>query len=370
MPTCLEWAEQRVESCSEWEDQGYDECNEWDQKCCTWWPCSWGCKLVTWVCKGAVWISKWVCVGWTVATTAACVAWDFVTTIINAVIVTLESSLGWLISAVGFLVELVLTIPVLGALIRWGLNAFTTVYWFFGSLPDAALGLVGIRPEKLLRVCTVILSDETGTPLCAPSPYVVNILQTAADVFKREANIRIVPLKPGRYATGFRGAETVKEDWVTTETGNGHPDVLDAPCDASGFGADWGLAGSRFQFLMSANCLYGSWRRLTGYGAPVTCFIVRSIGGVSFKYGCSLGIVDYLTVISHPYPFPVGAVWDAILAHETGHACGHVGHLGVSSHPDNLMSDPWLDTAPPLQQTRLNTWQVLLMRSSRHVTYF
>ena len=58
MPKCIEWAEERVEECNEWRDEGHNECSDWD-KCCDWWPCSWGCKLITWVCVGWYWVASW-----------------------------------------------------------------------------------------------------------------------------------------------------------------------------------------------------------------------------------------------------------------------------------------------------------------------
>ena len=71
------------------------------------------------------------------------------TTIVGAVIVTLESILGWVLSALAFIIELLQMIPILGTLIRWVINGVTHVLNFVGSLIDAGFGLIGIRPEKL-----------------------------------------------------------------------------------------------------------------------------------------------------------------------------------------------------------------------------
>lgn len=367
MPTCIEWGEQRVEECNEWRDEGHSECSEWDDQCCTWWPCSWGCKLVTWVCVFSVWVANVVCVGWTVITTAVCVLFDVLSTVLNVVLVTLESILGWVLSAVAFLVELVMAIPVLGTLIRWAVNIATTIVWSLMSVPDALLGLIGIRPEKKLRVCTVILRDETGAVICDP-PYAVDLLQVAADVFKRDANVRLLPLAPFKYSTGFLGAETVTEDWVATEGGASDADTLDAPCDEAGFGAEWGLTGSKFQLKASTNCFYGAWRRVTGYGSPVACFVVRSVGSSATTQGCCLWLVDYMTVIFQPPPAGGGLINRRVLAHEGGHAC-NLWHIGAAANPTNLMGTPWNPTVPDLPQSRLDDWQVLLVRGSRHVTY-
>lgn len=57
MPGCLEWATERVEECNEWRDEGRNECQVWDDVCCDWWPCSWGCEIVSLLCTAFVWIA-------------------------------------------------------------------------------------------------------------------------------------------------------------------------------------------------------------------------------------------------------------------------------------------------------------------------
>jgi hypothetical protein len=366
MPTCIEWGEERTQECNDWRDEGHNECDDWDSNCCTWWPCSWGCKLITWVCVGWYWVADVVCVGWAWITTAVCVVWDVITTLVNAVLVTLESILGWVLSAAAFLIELVEMIPILGTLIRWVLNFVTWLVWTIVSLVDFVLGLIGIRPEKLLRVCTVILADEKGSPVATPD-YARAILQVAADVYKRDANVRVVPLGPFHYSSGFAGAEHVTDDWFVTESDASDADLLDVPCGGGGAGADWWTIGSRFQFKASTHCFYGAWRRLTGYGAPVTCFVIRSIPGA---YGCCLWITDYATMQGGTAP-PIDA---RVLAHEVGHA-GNLWHVCVDDDVRNLMGtgsacDPESFTPPDYADPRMSNWQVLLVRASKHVTYF
>lgn len=363
MGTCLEWGESRVEECSDWRDEGRSECSDWDDRCCTWWPCSWGCKLITWVCVAAVWISSWVCAAYTVVTTVFCVVWDVVTTVVNVILVTLESILGWIVSAVGFVIELIEAIPILGTLIRWVVNFVTWLVWTIVAIPDFVLGLIGIRPEKKLRVCTVILRDEKGTPT-ASVDYAVALLQLAADLYKRDANVRIVPHGPFQYDSGFAGAERVGSEWVQTATGNADADLLDPPCGAGG---EWGLAGSKFQLLMSANCFFGSWRRLTGYGGPVACLIVRDVPDA---WGCALWITDYATIDGGQLP-PGN---QRVLGHEVGHAC-NLWHFCVDDDVRNLMGaqtacDPDSTAQPDYFDPRMTNAQVLLVRASKHVTYF
>ena len=362
MPGCLEWATERVEECNEWRDEGHNECQAWDDACCDWWPCSWGCEIVSWFCTAFVWIANWVCIGWTVITTTFCVVWDVVTTVVNAILVTLESILGWLLSAIAFIVELIEMIPILGTLVRWIINFVTTIVGWVMSLGDLVLGLLGIRPEKKLRVCTVILRDEAGAPV-ATTAYAVDLLQVAADVFKRDANVRLVPLAPFQYDSGFAAAETVTADWVQIEGGNSDGDTLDAACNAGG---EWLLGGSKFQLKMSTHCFFGAWRRITGYGAPVACFVIRSIPGA---FGCSLWITDYITVINQVATPRGGLINRRVLAHEAGHACS-LWHVDAATNPTNLMGVPWSGAVPDLTQSRLDDWQALLVRASKHVSYF
>lgn len=345
MPACLEWAEERVQ-----------ECNDWDDQCCDWWPCSWGCTLIT-----------WMCIGWTVVTTAVCVVWDVVTTVVNAILVTVESILGWILDAVAFIIELLEMIPILGALIRWVLNAVTFLIWTILSLGDLVAGLIGIRPEKILRVCTVILRDEKGTPV-ASTDYAVALLQLACDVYKRDANVRVVPLGPFHYATGFTGAETPSSDWVKTENDPSDADTLDVPCNEAGAGADWLLTGTKFQWKTSTDCFFGAWRRVLGYGAPVTCFVIRSLPGTT--NGCCLWITDYATIERDVVP-PSSP---RVLAHEVGHAC-NLWHVCVDDDIRDLMGtqaacDPASTTIPNAADPRMDNWQVLRVRASKHVTYF
>ncbi len=360
MPTCIEWLEERIQECARTEDQGYRDC-------CDWWPCNWACSA--WV-----WVTNIVCVAWTWVTTVVCVAWDFVTTIVNAVLVTVESILGWVFSVLGFIIELIEMIPVIGTLIRWIINFITFLIFTVLSLFDALLGLLGIRPEKILRVCTVILRDEDGNPV-ATRAFAKAMLQLAADIYKRDANVRIVPLGPFKYSSGFFGADTVDDNWVIIDGANSDNTILEVPCNASGTAAEWWLGGTLFQWKASTLCYYGAWRRVLGYGAPVTCFIIRDVTG---SLGCALWITDYATIKGE---FTLPPTSPRTLGHEVGHA-SNLWHLCVDLDNRNLMAtqkgipvisacDPTPSvTLPDRSNPRMDNAQVLLVRASKHVTYF
>lgn len=391
MPACIAWGEEREQVCSETRDQGFEECTQTRDEgnnqcatrraeCCTWWPCSWACEVVSWVCVAWVWVSNvvcvawtWVsnivCVAWTWISTAVCVAWDAVTTVVNAILVTLESILGWVLSAIAFVVELIEAIPVLGTLIRWVLNFVTFLINTIASIPDFVLGLIGIRPEKKLRVCPVILDDGSDPEIRTEA---VQLLQLACNVYKRDANIRIVPLGPFQYDTGFDGAETVDETWLNVVEGVEDPEVLDVPCEGGGAGAEWWTPGSKLQLLSSTRCFYGAWRRVLGYGAPITVFFIRSVPGA---LGCGLWITDYVTVASNALPGTrTTPASPRTAAHELGHAC-NLWHICVDDDVNNLMAtegacSPASETEPERANPEIADWQALLIRASKHVTYF
>ena len=124
--------------------------------------------------------------------------WDFVTTVLNAVLVTLESVLGWVLSGLALVVDLVLMTPIVGRLIRWALHLILEAVWWLVGLLDFVLCLVGFRPEKKLRVNVLILKDANGNSVATPGTVVAR-LQDAVDVFFEQANVRIVRNAPFQY---------------------------------------------------------------------------------------------------------------------------------------------------------------------------
>ena len=190
-------------------------------------------------------------------------------------------------------------------------------------------------------------------------------MQLAADVYKRDANIRLVPLRPFYYSTGFNGAATVDASWVQTDSAQSQSNILDAPCSAGG---EWLVEGSILQFKTSTLCFYGAWRRVLGYGAPVTCFLVRSMPGA---FGCSLVITDYVSVIGN---FNLPPDSPRTIGHEVGHS-SLLWHTCVDDNIRNIMGtgepcDPDSTTAPNRSDPEFEDWQIIIARTSKHATYF
>jgi len=269
--------------------------------------------------------------------------------VLGAIIETLESIVGWVLSAVAFLIELVLSVPIIGRLLAWILGIVQMIYLFVLGILDTIIEWCGLRPEKKLRVCTIILADENGQPVTSAGT-VVPMLQKAIDVFKQEANVRVVPVGPFHYTSPFGSNETASEDWVHVRSKPSRKRILDLGGEVASLAADLIDIGGDYNMITNTGCFYPTWRRVIGYGAPITVVAIRSMGqGI----GRSLGpLTDYLVI-------DVSGGDDTLIAHEMGHACylWHVENGGLM-HPDGSRG------------TSLSWWQRSIVRSSRHVTYF
>jgi hypothetical protein len=358
---CIEWGEETRRECSEYRDEGYNQCAESEDRgyrdCCDWWPCSWVCDAWVWVsnivCVAWYWVSNVVCVAWTYITTAVCLVWEAIITVFTYIILVVELIVGTLISIIDFVLELIFSIPIIGRFLRELLSIIQEIIYRLIGLFDALLYLVGIRPEKKLRLCVIILRSEEG--LVADEAMVLEEVQRAADIFREQANVRVIPCALFNAKTPFHGDVTSDEKFIHLATSVSSDNMLDVSCGAAAWGEDFLLTGSNFNLEMTRLCFCGNARRLLGYGSPVTVFIVRSIDGGSTT-GCSLGpLTDYITVVG------TEIVDKTTIAHETGHACG-LWHVET---PTNLMFDTDSDA-----RNEMSTWQQINFRNSRHVTYF
>lgn len=311
---CIEWGTETHKECDEYEDQGYEACSDWDKDCCDWWPCSWACEAWTWICRGWYWVTKWVCVAWVWISTVVCLVYEVITIILTPV---------WII------IDLILSIPILGRLIREILDIIQEIVWRIIGLGGAILDLIGIRLQKKLRVCVIILSDKKG-PLATEASLDAAI-ESAKHIYNYAADVTLQVI----------GIHTVSDP---------APDAnLDLSCDVSSWGSDLWLPGSYFEYRGNLSCWTSAGTRITGYGAAIAVFIVRKIEGTTA--GCSLGpLSDYVTV-EGPNAL--------CFAHEIAHACG----LWHVDDADNLAN-------PACGGTWVHDWQRIIIRNSRHVTYF
>ena len=250
------------------------------------------------------------------------------------------------------LLELLFAVPILGRALRqiWSIG-LEIVYRILG-LFDLLLGAIGLRPEKKLRVAVVLLKDASGTPV-VETTSVVEEIQAAIDIYSDQANVRVVPMSWFHLSSPFCSAGTADESWVAVPDGPSDSSVLDVSTNVAAWGEDLWMTGTRFHGLAAWIWKWGLPRRLLGYGAPVTVFVVRTIDGAT---GVSLGpLSDYITEVG------TETADKTTIAHELGHACG-LWHQGEG---DNLMY-----SYDSNDRRKMTLFQALVVRNSRHVTYF
>lgn len=395
MATCLEYATEQVTACTSWGQTQRSACTSWGSvtrsSCSSWGFFSFICVVLTtiveWICLAVEIIIESVCLAWATTVTAICVVWEVVVTIATAVFDVIEAVLGWLFSAVSALMDLVFAIPYVGRVLKWLWNVIiTAVVTAPVTIGEGILYFLGIRPQKKLRICTVIANDEKGNPVARVSD-VVSLINDTIVMFRNRLNIQILDASPGQFSSGFATVgNRASESWVRFSPGPWTTSELDGSCSnftAAAFGEDLSTTGSERQLKLIVPCFFGAWRRLTGFGAPVTVFVQRSIGGGLF-IGCALGpLTDYVMLAATFTPGAADANSDDVadtialspgnpgittppspnnlLAHELGHKC----NLWHVSDPANLMSGSGSSNSDGLDD-----FQIMLVRGSRHVSFF
>lgn len=321
---CAEYADQGYETCDRWEDQGYSSCSQWDERCCTWWPCSWGCKLITAVCVATVWVTNMVCVAWIWVSNVVCIAWNVVTTVVCAVWGVIQLAL----LPIALLWELIESIPVVGRIIDMIANLIQTIHWRLSGLAGIILDVVGIRPLKKLDLCIIILRNDAG-PVATPASLAPAIA-SATQILRDEANIHM-------HVSGIHTVDGVSPDYV-----------LNVGCNLDAVGEDLTLAGSWFSLMAARYCTFGAASRVFGYRKQLIAFCVDDIPGGTA--GCALGpLNDYLTIEGGN---PV------CLAHEIGHKLG-LWHCCPGTNLANGICGG----------TQMDWWQVAIARNAKYVSY-
>jgi hypothetical protein len=309
-----EWIEEEIEQpvesfVSQWQEVCEEqECNWWCL-CCNKWLCwmAWVVvRVITWV---VVTVGKWV-------TRIAC----------EMVNIPLD--------ILGFIIVLILSIPVIGGIIRTILNWLTEIFWRAVGLLDFLGSLVGIRLRKKLYFGAVIPSIN-GVPIATDADMMVQVNATIS-IYDSLCNINAI------------------------FTGICHTDVpppggkLTVDCTVGGFFADWWILGSYFEFAASLCKFRDSFRRVFGLGAEILVYAVEEITPTTTT-GCSYGPThNYVTIEAR------AGQWSFTAAHEIGHACG----LGHSSDTGNLMNGSSSPSSPTL-----TGFEISMIRWSRHCVY-
>jgi hypothetical protein len=397
---CAKERDEGHDNCTDNRDEGYSDCTQKEDKgyseCCDWWPCSWACDAMTWieniVCVLWTWVQNMVCYAWEWVKNIVCVAWKYITrfvcivadgfsSFLNLLAAVIDVVLSIVGGVIAFIVDIITSLPFIGRVIEWILNAAKTLIYASISWPDAILTLLGIMPEKKLKLLVIIQRDSERKPVVNDLNVVYRDIQYLINTFRAEMNIRVLPTNLFMYKSAFADDAVSLEDFVKIDDGVSSDRTLDICCDACAFGNDLTSIGSSFNLMMARLGFTSSARRLLGYGAPIVAFAVRNY--TDGKAGCSMGpLSDYITVkfnelnngdVKPNNPLLPNnhlpndqltheKLLDAVtdLAHEVGHCCYLLHYPSVN---DNLM-----DKSPP-RTGHLNVWQKIIVRTSRHVTY-
>jgi hypothetical protein len=311
-----DWVETQVEQpIQAWENQQQTRCRN---ESCNWWTLCLN-VLFCWLVWVTVLVTRIVLV-----------------TIGNWVTRAVCEVVSFLLDVAAFVVELVLSIPIIGGIIRTILNWATEILWRAVGLIDLALGAFGVRPRKKMYV-GLLIPSMNGAPITTEA-VMLPAIQRAQQLYLALCNVEIV----------YTGACT---------GGDAPSDALTVSCDGGGFFADWWLSGSYFQ-VSTATCKFADgWRRVFGYGGQIMVVAVQNVlpdTSASSTVGCS-----FASTHDHVVVEPGTNV--AVAAHEIGHACW----LGHVSDPTNLMFPSTLSATPTLTAS-----QVALVRWSKHCVYF
>ena len=277
-------------------------------------PINWICALVVMVIRVVLWVVELVL--------------RLVAVVICVVAVVLD-----LIAAI---VHLILSLPLIGGVLRTVMNYTVEATWRMVSLPDFFLSLAGVKVPKRMFLKLIIL-NENGTPLTSETSVMPQI-QAAQQILQRECNVTLV----------YTG--------VCVPQINSPAEALGMSCDADGFFSDWSVGGAYYE-LVSTDCTFDNgFRRVSGFGAVLIAFVIREVAGTTI--GCSFGPTHDYVVLEN-----AGVAIDPnLLAHELVHACGVPGHVGDIS---NLMFEDSSRTG-----TTLNALQQAVVRTSRHCVLF
>lgn len=288
-------------------------------------PCNWWCLCC----------NKWFC--WLVTVLVRVVTW-VVVTVTRLVTVVVCEIVGFLLDLGAFFINLILSIPIIGGIIRTVLNWVTEIIWRLVGVIDFFLNLAGVQLPKKMYVKLVILNNS-GTPLTNEAA-VLPFINQAQTIFQTECNVNMI-------YTGVCVPQLVTPQ-----------DALTVACDAGGFFSDWWIAGSYYEFV-SAECAFeDGWRRVIGLGAEIIVFIIGNVTPdtpgppPALTIGCSMGPTHNYVVVEAGN---LGAI-----AHEIAHSCG-LWHINDAT---NLMNPNLVATAVTLRD-----WQRAIFRNSRHVTF-
>jgi hypothetical protein len=333
---CRELYDGTVGACNRVQCNTFTGCDS--IQCTSFTGCAWydvPCHIARGVCvagaaiaRAACWVARAACVAGAAVTRAACIA-------AAAVALAACEIANFVLDVIAFVVELILSIPIIGGIIRTILNWVTEIIWRIVGLLDFVASLVGIRPRKKMYFGVIVPSVDS-VPI-VPDVDIQRQVDAAITFYDQTCNINLI----------FSGI--CHTDIPAPEAG------LRFACDAGGFFNDWWLAGSYFESAAATCKFKDGFRRVMGLGAEIIVFIVQDVTTTNTN-GCSFGSTHNYVVIEAK---PTDQAF--VAAHEMGHACW-LPHDGDAA---NLMN-----SITPAANPTLTTLQISLVRWSKHCVYF
>lgn len=320
-----EWVEQEVQRPIEtWVNQEERRCREE--------PCNWWCACC----------NKWFCWIVVVAVKIVQIIIEIITVLVTRVVC---ETVNLVLDLLAFVWTLILSIPIIGGILRTIINWVTEIVWRLLGLLDFAGSLLGIRPRKKMYVGAIVPSVG-GVPILDDAS-IMRQIDAVRSFYDTTCNINVI--FTGICHTGVEAPQ----------------DGLVVNCGAEGFFRDWLLGGSYFEFATSTCKFQDNFRRVIGLGAELIVFIVQNVtpdgipvtGGLSNTIGCSFGSTHNYVVVEG-----LSTHSEFVAAHEIGHACW----LPHDDGANNLMSGNGVPSTMPV----LTNLQIGLVRWSKHCVYF
>ena len=294
------------------------------------WVARAACVAAAAIARAACWVARAACVAAAAVARATCVAAAAIARAACEVV-------NFVLDVIGFIINLILSIPIIGGIIRTILNWVTEIVWRVVGLIDFFASWAGIRPRKKMYFGVVVPS--VGGAAIASDADIMNQVDAAIQFYDQTCNINMI----------FTGI---------CHTGVPAPDAgLTVGCDASGFFNDWWLAGSYFEFAAATCKFTDGFRRVIGYGAEIVVFIVQNVtpdGSGSNTRGCSFGSTHNYVVVEAG-----SAVSNFMASHEIGHACWLPHDSGTNLMNGNV----------PFTNPTLTALQIATVRGSKHCVY-
>ncbi|WP_430412394.1 hypothetical protein [Kordia sp.] len=308
-----EWIEEEVEErIEEWEERQEERCRE---EPCNWWTLCLN-KLFCWIALVLVKVVRVVVV----------IIGKWITRIVCEIV-------SFVLDIVAFIVTLIMSIPIIGGIIRTILNWVTEIIWRIVGLIDFVASLAGLQPRKKMYF-GIIIPTHDGVPIATEADLQPQI-DAAIEHMDRLCNINLI----------YTGA---------CDSGvNAPSNPFTYACNAEGFFRDWLLQGSFFEFATSLCKFEDGWRRVSGYGAEIIAFVADDVTP-GRTGGCSMGPTTN-------YILTEAQTQDNMIVHEMGHAC-------FLQHRDDDVNNMMAPIVLSVPQT-LTNWQVSVVRSSRHCVY-